>query len=73
VPDLDKERLYAIPLVRPLPIPHFNDWRKITVCLINLNKGKDDRGVFKILQYSEMECNCVRKITEGLLRTHSTL
>ena len=30
-------------------------------------------GVFKILQYSEMECNCVRKITEELLRKNSTL
>jgi hypothetical protein len=25
--------------------------------------------VFKILQYSEMESNCVRKVTEGWLRT----
>ena len=30
-------------------------------------------GVFKILHYSEMECNCVRKITEGLFRNYSTL
>jgi len=29
--------------------------------------------VFKILQYSEMECNCVRTITEGLFRKYSTL
>ena len=44
------------------------------VCLINLNKGEDDEGwVFKILQYSEMEYNCVRKITEGLFRKYSTL
>jgi hypothetical protein len=43
------------------------------VCLINLNKGEDDEGVFKILQYSDMECNCVRKITEGLFRKYSTL
>ena len=42
------------------------------VCLINYNKGKDDE-VFKILQYSEMECNCVRQITEGLFRKYSTL
>jgi len=40
---------------------------------MNFNKGKDDEGVFKILQYSEMECNCVRKITEGLFRKYSTL
>ena len=30
-------------------------------------------GVFKILQYSEMECKCVRKITEGLIRKYRTL
>ena len=30
-------------------------------------------GVFKILQYSIIECNCVRKITEGLFRKYSTL
>jgi hypothetical protein len=41
------------------------------VCLINFNKGEDDEGVFIILQYSEMECNCVRKITEGLLRYYA--
>jgi hypothetical protein len=28
---------------------------------------------FKILQYSEMECNCVRKMTEELFRKYSTL
>ena len=42
-------------------------------CLINFNKGKDDEGCLKILQYSEMECNCVRKITEVLFRKYSTL
>jgi hypothetical protein len=29
--------------------------------------------VYNILQYSEMECNCVRKITEGLFKKYSTL
>jgi hypothetical protein len=47
VPDLDKERPYAIPLVRLLPIPHLHYWRKIEVCLINLNKGEDDEGCLK--------------------------
>jgi hypothetical protein len=42
-------------------------------CLINLNKGEDNEGVFKILQYSEMECNCAREITEGLFREYSAL
>ena len=70
VPDLNKERPYAIPLVRPLSIPHLSDWRKMQVCLINFNKGEDDEGVFKILQYFEIECNYVRKITEGLFRKY---
>jgi hypothetical protein len=47
VPDLDKERPYAIPLVRPLPIPHLHDWRKMEVCLINFNKGEDYEGCLK--------------------------
>ena len=53
-------------------IPHLHDWRKMEVCLINFNKGEDDE-VFKIVQYLVMECNCVRKITEGLFRKYSTL
>jgi hypothetical protein len=61
-----------MPLGRPLPIPHLHDWRKMEVCLINFNKGEDDE-VFKIMQYSEIECNYVRKITEGLLRKYSML
>ena len=63
----------AIPLVRALPIPYLHDWRKMGVCLINFNKGEDDERVFKILQYSEMECNCVKKITKGLFRKYSRL
>jgi len=41
--------------VRPLPIPHLHDWRKMEVCLIDLNKGGDDEGFFKfcnILEWS---------------------
>jgi len=55
VPDLDKERPEANPLVRPLPIPYLRDWRKMQVCLINFNKGKDDEGCLKfcnILKWS---------------------
>jgi hypothetical protein len=59
--------------VRPLPISHLHGWWKMEVCLINFNKGKDDEGYLKSLQYSEMECNCVRKTTEGLFRKNSTL
>jgi hypothetical protein len=58
--------------VRPLLIPHLHDWRKMEVCLIDFNKAKII-GVFEILQYSEVECNCVRKITEGLFRKYSRL
>jgi hypothetical protein len=32
-------------------------------------KGK----VFKFLQYSEMECNCAKTITEGLFREYRAL
>jgi hypothetical protein len=44
VPDLDKERPYDIPLVRPLLILHLHDCRKMEVCLTNLNKGENDEG-----------------------------
>jgi len=37
VPDLDKERSKATPLVRLLPIPHLQDWRKMELFLINFN------------------------------------
>ena len=33
--------------MRPLPIPHLHDWRKMEACLINFNKGKDDEGCLK--------------------------
>jgi hypothetical protein len=56
----------------PLPIFHLHDWRKMEVCLVNFNKGEDDERWFEILKYSEMECNCVRKITEWLFRKYST-
>jgi hypothetical protein len=29
--------------VRPLPMPHLQDWRKMEVCLINFNKVEFDR------------------------------
>ena len=43
------------------------------MCLINFNKGKDDEGFLKFYHNSEIECNCVREITEGLFRKQSTL
>jgi hypothetical protein len=57
----DKERSKAIPLVRPIPIPHLHDWRKMEVCLKFCT------------EYSEMECKCVRKFTEGLFRKYNTI
>jgi hypothetical protein len=55
VPELDKLRAYAIPLVRYLPIPILHDWMKMEVCFINSNKGEDDEGCLKfcnILKWS---------------------
>jgi hypothetical protein len=57
VPDLDKERPLAIPLVRLLLIPHLHEWRQ-EVCLTNFNKGEDDEGCLKfcnILKWSANE------------------
>jgi hypothetical protein len=56
VPDLDKERPYDIPLVRPPPnsppsLPEEDE----SVFLINFNKGEDDEGCLKfgnILKWS---------------------
>jgi hypothetical protein len=46
VPDLDKERPYDIPLVRPPPnFPPSLPEEDESVFLINFNKGEDDEGV----------------------------
>jgi hypothetical protein len=45
--------------VSPLPIPHLHDWRKMEVCLINFNKGKDDEGCLKFCHIYEI--NIVEK------------
>jgi hypothetical protein len=45
--------------VRPLPIPHLHDWRKMEVFLIYFNKGEDGE-VFKNLQYSEYISKLIR-------------
>jgi hypothetical protein len=34
--------------VRPLPIPHLHDWKKMEVFLINFDKGEDDEGCLKV-------------------------
>jgi hypothetical protein len=42
--------------------------------LINMIKGEDGEGcMFKLLQHSEIECNCAKKFTEGLFRECSAL
>jgi hypothetical protein len=48
VPDLDKERPYAIPLVRPLPIPHLHGCRKMEACLINFKELISDPIVLNL-------------------------
>ena len=47
MPGLDKGRPQAIPLARSLLIRHLHGWRKMGVCLINLNKDKDDNVCLK--------------------------
>ena len=44
MPDLDIERPEANPHVRPLPIPHLHDCKKMEMCLNIFNKCKDDEG-----------------------------
>jgi hypothetical protein len=34
--------------VRPLSIPHLDDWRRMEGCLINFNTGDDDEGCLKL-------------------------
>jgi hypothetical protein len=73
VPDLDKERPLAIPLVRPLPIPHLHVWRKMEVCLINMNKGEGDEGCLKFCNILKWSLKLCKEITVGLFRKYSTL
>ena len=69
VPDLDKERHQAIPLVRPLPIPHLQDWRKMEVCLINFNKGEDDEGYLKFCNILKWSATVQGKLLKGCLES----
>jgi hypothetical protein len=55
MPDLDKERPSAIPLVRPLPISHLHTWRRMDVFLINFNKGEEAERCLQSCKYSEIE------------------
>jgi hypothetical protein len=67
VPDLDKERPYLILLVRPLPIPHLHDWRKMDECLINFNKGEDDEGCLKFCNILKWSATLLGKLLKGCL------
>ena len=69
VPDLDKERPYANPLVRPIPIPHLHDWRKIEVCLTNFNKGEDDDGCLKFCNILKWSATVEGKLLKGCLES----
>ena len=42
--------------MRPLPIPHLHDWRKMEVCLINLTKSTKGEGDEGCLQF----CNILK-------------
>ena len=65
VPDIDKERPQANPLVRPLPIPHLHNWRNMEVCLINFNKGEDDEGCLKFCNILKWSATVQGKLLKG--------
>jgi hypothetical protein len=69
VPDLDKERPYANPLVRPIPIHHLHHWRKIEVCLTNFNKGEDDDGCLKFCNILKWSATVEGKLLKGCLES----
>ena len=69
VPELDKERPQANPLVRPLTIPHHHDWRKIEVCLINFNKGEDDDGCLTFCNILKWSATAKGKLLKGCLES----
>jgi hypothetical protein len=43
--------------VRPLPIPHLHDWRKIEVCLINFKKVEDDERCLRFSYNTPSDSN----------------
>jgi len=67
VPDLDKERPYATPLVRPLKIPHLHDWRRMEACLIN--KGEDDEVCLKFCNILKLSATVQGKLLKGCLES----
>ena len=68
VPGLDKERPYAIPIVRPLPIPHLHNWGEMEVCLINFNKDEDDEGCLKFCIILKRNTIVSVKLLKGCLK-----
>ena len=67
--DLDKDKPQAIPLARPLPIPHHHDWRKMEVCLINFNKDEDDVGCLKFCNILKWSTTVYGKLLKGCLES----
>ena len=69
VPDLDKERPQAIPLVRPLVIPHLHDWSKMELCLINFNKVENDERCLKFCNIHKWGATVKGKLLNGCLES----
>ena len=55
--------------MRPLPIPHLHDWRKLEVCLINFNKGEDDDGFLKFYNILKWSATLKGKLVKGCLES----
>jgi hypothetical protein len=55
--------------VRPLPIPHLHDWRKMEVFLINFNKGEDDVGCLKFLNIMKWSGTVYGKLLKRCLES----
>jgi hypothetical protein len=55
--------------VRPFPIPHLHDWKKMEVFLINFNKGKDDEGCLKVCNILKWSATVYGKLLKVYLRS----
>jgi hypothetical protein len=55
--------------VKPLPIPHLHDWRKMEVCLMNFNKGEDDDGCLKACNILKWSATVLGKLLKGCLES----
>jgi hypothetical protein len=55
--------------VRPLPIPHFHDWRTMEVCLINFNKSEDDVGCLTFCNILKWSATVYGKLLKGCVES----